>query len=110
MTGIGVLFRGLKVESMIQYPTRNRLYIGHLGVKPELRGQEIGRALIQQMCEMAKEKNIQYLSLDVATKNSMAQTLYEELGFVVKALRPFKYQQPSKQPVSNHHYMEYLIK
>ena len=71
------------------------MYIGHLGVKPELRGQGVGRALIQQMCEIAKEKNIQYLSLDVATKNPMAQTLYEELDFVVKALRPFKYQQPS---------------
>ncbi len=58
------------------WTTLTRLY-----VKPELRGQGIGRELICRLLVAAKDAGISKAFLQVDLKNQSAMSLYEKLGF-----------------------------
>mgnify|MGYP000727984813 CR=1 FL=1 len=105
-SALKVMIRGLKVETMIKPPVKGRLYVGHLGVSPSLQGQGIGKLMIQKAEELAKDKDLSHLSLDVSLQNPNAERLYQKLGFEVKALNPFKYNKHGSPKVPDHHYME----
>lgn len=79
----GVVARGLRVERVIQPPLRGMHYLAHLGVAPGLRGQGIGRALVAHLLEQGRAQGKRRMALDVATDNSLAQALYERLGFAI---------------------------
>src|SRR5690349_2765813 len=79
--------RGLKVERVIPPPARRLHYLAHLGVAPALRGQGIGRQLIEHLVAQGRVHGKQRLVLDVAVGNPRAQALYERLGFKVTAQR-----------------------
>jgi ribosomal protein S18 acetylase RimI-like enzyme len=82
--GTGVAARGLRVESVIQPPTRQLWYVAHLGVVPELRSRGIGRALLDHLLERGRAQGHRKTALDVAVTNAQAQALYERAGFVVE--------------------------
>jgi ribosomal protein S18 acetylase RimI-like enzyme len=84
----GVIARGLRVERVIAPPSGDMHYLAHLGVDPALRGQGIGRALIDHLAEQAGALGRGRLVLDVAATNPRAQALYERYGFVVTQERP----------------------
>ena len=83
--GIAVSRRGLQVERLCRVPTGDLYYVSHLGVAPELRGQGIGRPLIERLLSAAKPaaKGRTIAALDVACDNPRAQALYERMGFKV---------------------------
>ncbi|PWK83874.1 GNAT family N-acetyltransferase [Fulvimonas soli] len=79
----GVIARGLGVERVIPPPARGMHYLAHLGVAPELRGQGIGRALVEHLLARGRALGRRRMVLDVAASNPRAQALYERLGFTV---------------------------
>jgi ribosomal protein S18 acetylase RimI-like enzyme len=79
----GVIARGLEVERLIPPPTRGMHYLAHFGVTPALRGQGIGRALIEHLIAQTRTAGCTRIVLDVAMSNPRAQALYERAGFVV---------------------------
>jgi ribosomal protein S18 acetylase RimI-like enzyme len=81
--GLGVMSRGLRVESVVQPPPRDRLYVAHLGVRPERRSRGIGEALVRHLLQADRPPGVHVAALDVAVTNPRAQALYERLGFVV---------------------------
>jgi ribosomal protein S18 acetylase RimI-like enzyme len=81
--GLGVIARGLRVESVIRPPDGDMHYLAHLAVLPELRGRGIGRALIDQLVGMARDAGRSRATLDVATSNPRAEALYRRAGFHV---------------------------
>lgn len=83
VAGLGVITRGLKVESVIRPPGRDCWYVAHLGVPPELRGQGIGVRLVEHLLAQGRERKLPYAALDVAVTNPRAQQLYERIGFRV---------------------------
>jgi ribosomal protein S18 acetylase RimI-like enzyme len=83
----GVIARGLGVERVIPPPRRGMHYLAHLGVAPALRGQGIGRALIEALIRRGVQAGRRRMVLDVATSNPRAQALYARLGFEVTGER-----------------------
>ncbi|WP_243042704.1 GNAT family N-acetyltransferase [Dyella sedimenti] len=81
--GPGVIARGLRVEAVIRPPDGDMHYLAHLGVAPALRGQGVGRALIDWLADAAREAGRRRLALDVSTSNPRAEALYRRLGFIV---------------------------
>ncbi|WP_232823651.1 GNAT family N-acetyltransferase [Dyella sp. C9] len=80
---LGVIVRGLRVESVIRPPEGDMLYLAHLAVSPELRGQGVGRALIDQLVGLARGVGGRRVTLDVAASNPRAEALYRRCGFAV---------------------------
>jgi ribosomal protein S18 acetylase RimI-like enzyme len=105
VAGLGVMSRGLRVESVVQPPPKNRLYVAHLGVRPELRSRGIGVALIRQLINSGRKPDVEVAALDVAVTNPRAQALYERLGFVVTRERASRLAN-AQATVSNHRRME----
>lgn len=85
--GVAVISRGLRVESLIPPPSGDMQYLAHLGVEPELRGQGVGRALIDQLIRIAREAGRHRVVLDVAASNPRAEALYRRAGFKVLSER-----------------------
>ena len=72
---------GLKVEKLIKLPENHEIAIGHLGIKPALRGQGLGTKMIELLMEEANKTKDSYWILDVSEENPKAKALYERLGF-----------------------------
>ncbi len=62
----------------------NTLYIDDLCVDPSVRRMGIGRLLIDKTREYAKEKNCDFLMLNVWEFNKNAVRFYEEYGFTTR--------------------------
>ena len=58
-----------------------RIYISHLHVKPECRGQGIGTLLCNHIFDYCKKKGYSEISLAVLFSNYNAMRLYHRLGF-----------------------------
>jgi ribosomal protein S18 acetylase RimI-like enzyme len=56
-------------------------YIEHLAVLPELRGQGIGKQLMEFAENQARAKGLKRLALDVEIENEGARRFYKRLGF-----------------------------
>lgn len=79
---IGVLIRGLKIESVIKPPRKNVVCIGHIAVMPSERGKGLGARLMNYLANAAKKEGFAVASLDVAETNPNARQLYERLGYM----------------------------
>lgn len=84
---LGVIARGLRVESVIRPPDGDMHYLAHLAVLPELRGRGIGRVLIDQLVGLARDAGRSRVTLDVAASNPRAEALYRRAGFKVTGER-----------------------
>ena len=82
-SGLGVIARGLRVESVIQPAARDCWYLAHLGVRADLRSLGVGAALVDHLLDAGRQRGFRQASLDVAQTNPRARALYERLGFVV---------------------------
>lgn len=69
-------------------------YIGNVSVKKEMRGQGIGRLLLQTLMLWGNELGITAYTLEVRVSNMAAIRLYEALGFERAGIRPGFYQKP----------------
>lgn len=96
-----VIRRGLQLERIICPPPKRTLYLAHLGVAPELRGEGLGSQLVAHFLERGRRAGLPMAALDVSVANPRAQALYERLGFTVQAERH------SNLPgVASHRYMQ----
>jgi ribosomal protein S18 acetylase RimI-like enzyme len=56
-------------------------YLAELYVVPELRGQGIGRALMERVLEVARAAGADHIDLGTSEDDVAARTLYERMGF-----------------------------
>ena len=103
--GTGIMFRGLRVESIVPPPKGKVHYISLLGVAPELRGQGIGEQLVHYLLEIGRAAGRTTAALDVSVENPRAQVLYERLGFVVTKEFPSRLENETAR-VPDHRRME----
>lgn len=62
-------------------------HITLLGIAPQYRQQGLGRWLLLQLLEAARDRNLQRATLEVRASNLSALSLYESLGFRVAGCR-----------------------
>ena len=65
-----------------------------IATAPDFRGKGVAKALISEMTEQLKRKNLQWLTLEVRPSNTSARGLYEKLGFRQVGLRKRYYKAP----------------
>jgi ribosomal-protein-alanine N-acetyltransferase len=63
-----------------------------IAVSASARGQGLGRMLMQNLLEEAKQREVVEVFLEVRADNGVAQSLYSSLGFEGIAVRPRYYQ------------------
>ena len=56
--------------------------IGNIAVAENYRNSGIGKALLQKLCEKAREKGAEKVFLEVRVSNSAAMSLYLKCGFI----------------------------
>ena len=100
-----VILRGLRMERVVKPALPGVAYIGHVAVAPALRGQGVGRALLDDLLARASHAGYTRAALDVAATNPRARALYEGLGFGVVETRSSALR-GRWGSVPDHHYME----
>jgi ribosomal protein S18 acetylase RimI-like enzyme len=63
-------------------------YLAELYIKPTMRGQGKGRALLTAAMDYARSKGASYMDLGTAESDVAARSLYESLGFSNRDGRP----------------------
>lgn len=61
--------------------------IHNIAVHGDFRRHGIGQALLQRVLEQARERNLSRVTLEVRISNSVAQRLYQSVGFMAKGVR-----------------------
>lgn len=56
-------------------------HITNVAMLPEYRGKGLGEATMKKLIEVAKEKGVKTMTLEVRVSNHVAQSLYRKLGF-----------------------------
>jgi ribosomal-protein-alanine N-acetyltransferase len=74
-------------------------YITNVAVLPEFRRMGIASQLLERVFEFAKEKDLEFVSLEVRESNSGATALYEQYGFKREGLRKNFYRNPSENAI-----------
>ena len=69
-------------------------YIANVAVDPAYRRQGIADRLIARLCEIAAERKLSFLTLEVRASNAPAIALYQKHGFAPVGLRKGYYAQP----------------
>lgn len=78
---VGEIAFFLKFEDPDYYIPGKRIYISRMIVKNDFRNQGIGGVLLEFMCELARKRGYQEISLGVDAVNKPARHLYEKKGF-----------------------------
>ncbi len=73
--------------------------IARIGVDEKLRGQGVGRSLLDYVCAFCHKNEIERLLLDVRESNTSARRFYEKYGFVIDGLRKDFYDAPKEHAV-----------
>jgi len=63
-------------------------YLAELHVKPERRGQGLGRALMEAAIELARRRGADHMDLGTGDEDVAARALYESLGFSNREGKP----------------------
>ena len=69
-------------------------YVDNVAVYPEFRRQGVGEALMLGLISRARERQGEFISLEVRKSNSKAISLYDKLGFVQAGVRRNFYDKP----------------
>ena len=70
-----------------------------IATDPDFRGRGVARALISAMAERLREKNLQWLTLEVRPSNESALGLYRAMGFREVGRRPRFYSRPVEDAI-----------
>ena len=62
-------------------------HITFVGVVPEHSGKGIGRMLLMDTIELAKERGLAYITIETDAENVFAQRLYGSCGFAVENIK-----------------------
>ena len=69
--------------------------VGNVAVSPAFRGYGIGEKLMQTVIDEAKAKGLEYITLEVRSRNIPAISLYQKLGFTIVGSRKNYYKNPT---------------
>lgn len=72
----------------------DQIHINNLAIRPELRRQGLGQALLRHVLDFAAQLGAHHATLEVRRSNVPAQRLYEAAGFRIAAIRPRYYTHP----------------
>jgi ribosomal-protein-alanine N-acetyltransferase len=67
-------------------------HITNVAVEKALRGQGLGRAIMAALIQYAANMGAAYMTLEVRRSNTVAQALYNSMGFVELAVRKRYYE------------------
>ena len=70
--------------------------IVNVATHPDARRRGVGRALMSAIEQLAKDRGIVFLSLEVRESNSAARSLYSSLGWVECGIRKNFYSKPTE--------------
>jgi len=90
----GGVWRGLTLSVLERETEAGCLLMDGICVSKEARGKGIGTALLDAISEMAKERGLREVRLDVIDSNPRAKALYTRRGFVegkTTQMGPLKY-------------------
>ena len=65
----------------------NEAHVTNVAVSGQRRREGIGRLLMQKLMELARENDMESMTLEVRVSNSAARHLYQQLGFVEAGIR-----------------------
>lgn len=71
-------------------------HITNIAVHPDVQRQKIGTRMVEELIQLAKQYNIEKLTLEVRESNTLAQGLYKNFGFEVLGIRK-KYYEDNKE-------------
>lgn len=74
-------------------------YITNVAVFGEYRKEGIGRKLLNEACNGAKERGCEFITLEVRESNSAAIALYESEGFEKAGVRKNFYSSPTENGI-----------
>ena len=74
-------------------------YIGNVAVLPAFRRRGIADTLLHALDELAEERGLRFLTLEVRAGNMPARCLYEKNGYVPAGFRPGYYSAPKEDAV-----------
>ena len=99
MSGENAIFLVAKEDDAVcgyigSYFVLDEGYITNVAVNPEFRRRGIGKALVRELIEKGKEKNLSFWTLEVRESNFGAIALYASLGFENVGKRPKFYSNP----------------
>ena len=77
-----VKYDGKNVGFIGFYPVENKLYLSKFYLDKEYRGKKIGRKMFEFLVNLAKEKGLKSIYLNVNKFNYDSIQIYEHLGFV----------------------------
>lgn len=73
--------------------------ITNVAVLPQYRGRGIGKALVAAAVQGAKERNCEFITLEVRESNTVAISLYASLGFENVGIRKGFYTNPREDAI-----------
>ena len=65
----------------------NEAHVTNVAVSGQRRREGIGRLLMQKLRDLARENDMESMTLEVRVSNAAARHLYEQLGFVEAGIR-----------------------
>lgn len=65
----------------------NEAHVTNVAVDSRFRNRGIGRLLMEQLMELAREEGMESMTLEVRVSNQSARKLYKHLGFIEKGIR-----------------------
>ena len=65
----------------------NEAHVTNVAVSGQRRREGIGRLLMQKLMDLARENDMESMTLEVRVSNAAARHLYEQLGFVEAGIR-----------------------
>ncbi len=71
-------------------------YITNIGVLPQFRNKKIGSAILRRIINIANEKKLSFVSLEVRKSNTVAINLYNKFGFTAVGERKNFYTCPQE--------------
>lgn len=74
-------------------------YITNIAVTEGCRGRGIGKALVEELKNIARTNKLSFISLEVRRSNIAAISLYEKFGFVNKGIRKNFYKAPAEDAI-----------
>lgn len=70
----------------------NEGHITNVAVKKEYRGKGVGSKIIRAFIDIAKEKEMIGITLEVRVSNDIAKNLYKKNGFIMEGIRKEYYE------------------
>jgi [ribosomal protein S18]-alanine N-acetyltransferase len=80
----------------VLWQVMDEMHLGNFAVKPEYRKKRIGSQLLQYIIDMAVQKKVIKITLEVRQSNTAAIALYQRFGFKAVAIRRGFYTKPTE--------------